>query len=977
MSDIFGTPDQPVQPAPERRRRVLVPTLVTVAVLIFLGSIFTNIYTDRLWFSSVGYTDVFTKVLLTRIGMFAVFGLVFALVVMGSAYLAWRFRPENPPARRDDPAVRYRQALSPILRPVTIVGALVLAAFAGSVAQGQWQTFQLWRAGGSFGVTDAHFSRDIGFFVFDYPWFRFLSTFGFTTLIIAFVVTAFTLYVFGSIRVMGGIRVTRAAQVHLSVLVGIGLLLRAFGYYLDRFGYAVGNSSLFDGIGYTDAMARIPARNVLAIVAIVVALLFFAMIFLKSWTLPGLGLAGLLLASIVIGGIWPYAMQSFQVRPSEPDREGPYIAKNIEATREAYGVADSETEDYTAKTELTPEELAGSAESRVSSRLLDPTLISDAFQQLQQVRGYYTVPSTLDVDRYLLDGSDVPQDVIIAAREVDLAGLQESQRTWSNDHTVYTHGYGVIAAYGNQRCEQGEPVWAVQDIPPVGQIETDIPPRIYFGENSPSYSIVGRPAGADPIEVDIPRGGSSATDDGGTDGDAQATQNTYDGEGGVGIGNLFRQVLYAVKFNEPNIVLSDRVNSNSKILYDREPRQRVEKVAPWLTVDGDVYPAVVDGRVVWIVDGYTTSNSYPYSEHRSLRTATADTLTQNSAQAALPSDEINYMRNSVKAVVDAYDGSVVLYQWDEDDPILKAWMKVFPDTVEKKSDISEDLLRHLRYPVDLFKVQRDVLARYHVTDAQTFYEDGERWRVPSDPTQSGDSGVLQPPYYLTMSRPGANETPNFSLTSVFLPNSRQNLASFVSVNSEASSDDYGTMQILQLPSDTQVPGPSQIANQFETDSAVTQALLPFAQSNEARILRGNLLTLPVGGALLYVQPVYIQRSAGDGSFPVLQFVAVSFGEDVGFGTTLEDALANALGLQPPDIPTDTEEPPPSNDDDVAQPPADTGGKTTAQWLAEASAAYNAAQDALAAGDLSGYQSKIDEMNAAINGATESLNQPAS
>ncbi|GAA1724767.1 UPF0182 family protein [Aeromicrobium alkaliterrae] len=976
MSDIFGVPDQPAQaPTPERRRRVLVPTLVTVAVLIFLGSIFTNLYTDRLWFSSVGYTDVFTKVLLTRIGMFAVFGLLFALVVVGSAYLAWRFRPENPPARRDDPAVRYRQALSPILRPVTIVAALLFTAFAGSVAQGQWQTFQLWRAGGSFGISDAHFSRDVGFFVFDYPWLRFLTTFGFTTVIIAFVVSAFVLYVFGGIRVLGGIRFTRAAQVQLSVIVGFGLLVRAFGYYLDRFGYAVGNSSLFDGIGYTDAMARIPARNVLAIVAIVVALLFFAMIFLKSWTLPGLGLGGLLLASIVIGGIWPYAMQSFQVRPSEPDREGPYIAKNIEATRDAYDVADSQTEDYTAATELTPEELAGSAESRVSSRLLDPTLISDAFQQLQQVRGYYTVPETLDVDRYLLEGSDIPQDVIIAAREVDLAGLQESQRTWSNDHTVYTHGYGVIAAYGNQRGEQGEPVWAVQDIPPVGQIETDIPPRIYFGENSPSYSIVGRPDGADPIEVDIPRGGGGGDDAAGTDGDAQATQNTYDGEGGVAVGSLFHKLLYAVKFNEPNIVLSDRVNENSKILYDRHPRDRVEKVAPWLTVDGDVYPAVVDGRVVWIVDGYTTSNSYPYSEHRSLRTATADTLTQTSAQAALPTDEINYMRNSVKAVVDAYDGSVKLYAWDEDDPILEAWMKVFPDTVEKKSEISDDLMSHLRYPVDLFKVQRDVLARYHVTDAQTFYEDGERWRVPSDPTQGSDSNVLQPPYYLTMSRPGENETPNFSLTSVFLPNSRQNLASFVSVNSEATSEDYGTMQILQLPSDTQVPGPSQIANQFQTDSAVTQALLPFEQSSEARILRGNLLTLPVGGALLYVQPVYIQRSASEGTFPVLQFVAVSFGESVGFGTTLEDALANALGLQPADVPTDVEDPEPDDGGDGGTDGGDAApAKTTSQWLTEASAAYNAAQQALAAGDLAGYQTQIDAMNTAIVGAQESLNQ---
>ena len=980
MSDIFGS-DRPTTPPPNRSRRVLVPTLVTVALLLFLGSIFTSIYTDRLWFKSVGYGEVFRTVLLTRVGLFLALGLLFAGFVVLNVWLAHRFRPDNPPARRDDPAFRYRQALSPILRPVIIVMGLVLTAFAGSVAAGQWQTFQLWRAGGSFGITDAHFNKDVGFYVFDYPWLRFLTSFSFTMLVITILIVAFVHYVFGGLRMVGrGPRLSRVAQVQVALLVGIAVLTRAFSYYLDRYGMAVGNSALFDGIGFTDANARIPGRNILVVVAILCALLFLAMIVLRSWVLPGIGLGMLLLTSILIGGIWPYAMQSFQVRPSEPDKEGEYIARNIEATRDAYDVADSEVRDYTASTELTPEELSQSAESRVSSRLLDPTLISDAFQQLQQVRGYYTVPDTLDVDRYVLEGNELPQDVIIAAREVDLDGLQEGQRNWANDHTVYTHGYGVIAARGNQRGSQGEPVWVQRDIPPVGEIETDIPPRIYFGENSPTYSIVGRPDGAEPIEVDIPRGGGTTAsdeepaEDEGTDGEAQATQNTYDGEGGVPVGNFFHKALYAVKFAEPNIVLSSRVNENSKILYDREPRERVQKVAPWLTVDGDVYPAVVDGRVVWIVDGYTTSNSYPYSEHRSLQEATADTLTQGTAQAALPTDEINYMRNSVKAVVDAYDGSVKLYEWDTEDPLLKAWMKVFPGVVEDKDEIGESLMSHLRYPVDLFKVQRDVLARYHVTDAQTFYEDGERWRVPGDPTQGSDSNVLQPPYYLSMSRPG-QEDPAFSLTSVFLPNSRQNLASFVSVNSESSSEDYGKMQILQLPSDTQVPGPSQIANSFQTDRGVTQALLQFEQSEQARILRGNLLTLPVGGALLYVQPVYIQRTASEGTFPVLQFVAVTFGEDVGFGPTLEEALNVALGLQPGQVPADTgDDAGDGADQGGADPGGDAPAKTTAEWLAEASAAYNAAQDALEAGDLAGYQRQIDAMNAAIVGAQDSLGQ---
>jgi uncharacterized membrane protein (UPF0182 family) len=425
--------------------------------------------------------------------------------------------------------------------------------------------------------------------------------------------------------------------------------------------------------------------------------------------------------------------------------------------------------------------------------------------------------------------------------------------------------------------------------------------------------------------------------------------------------------LYAFKFAEPNIILSNRVNSASKILYDRHPRDRVEKVAPWLTVDGDTYPAVVDGKVVWIVDAYTTSNSYPYSEHRSLRAATDDTLTQGRAQAALPTDQVNYMRNSVKAVVDAYDGSVKLYQWDTKDPVLKTWMKVFPDAVEPKSAIKESLLEHLRYPVDMFKVQRDVLREYHVTDAQTFYEGGERWKVPEDP--AGRQASLQPPYYLSITTPGkgAPETPQFSLTTVYLPNSRQNLASFVSVNSEATSDDYGTMRILQLPSETQLDGPSQIANKFSSDRGVTQALLQFRQS-DADVLNGNLLTLPVGDGLLYVQPVYIKRAAIEGTYPVLQFVAASFGEDVGFGQTLDEALRVALGLEPGSAP---------EEETGGDTGGETGGETAkspSELLAEASDRYNEAQDALKEGDLATYQRKINEMNDRIEDAQKALEQ---
>ncbi len=968
MSDLFGAPPpQAPRPSADRKRKVLVPTLVTLAALLFLGSIFTSVWTDRLWFGALGFGGVFSTLISTRVILFLVLGLIFGAVVLANIVIAYRMRPATAPARRDDPAYRYRVALTPIIKPVFGAAAVVLGIFAGSVATGRWQDFLMWRNGTPFGKKDAHFGKDISFYVFDYPWFRFLVSYGFALIVVSVLLVAFVHYVYGGIRIAGrGSKFTNAARAHLAILVGIGVLIRAVSYYLDRFGLAISSSGLVDGITYTDANARIPSKNILIAVAIVCALLFFASVFFKSWMLPGIGLGLLVLTSILIGGIWPALMQSFQVDPSEPDKEAPYIKRNIAATRDGFDVSAVKPQNYTAKTALTPGELTQSAESRVSSRLLDPTLVAPAFEQLQQVRGYYSVAPTLDVDRYKLPGNDQPQDIVIAARELDLNGLQPSQRNWANDHTVYTHGYGVIAALGNKRGDQGEPVWVVKDIPSVGDIKITTPPRIYFGQNSPDYSIVGRPKGAAPIEVDTPRGG-------GESGDAKenATQNTYDGKGGVGIGNIFTKSLYAFKFGEPNIVLSNRVNENSKILYDRNPRERVNKVAPWLTADGDPYPAVVEGRVVWIVDAYTTSNSFPYSQRRSLAKATSDTQTEGGAQAVLPQDEVNYMRNSVKAVVDAYDGSVKLYQWDTKDPLLKTWMKVFPDAVEKKSEISEPLKEHLRYPVDLFKVQRDVLKEYHVTDAQTFYEGGERWKVPEDPASEGNA--LQPPYYLSVSRSG-QETPQFALTTVYTPNSRQNLAAFVSVGSEASDDKtYGKFQILQLPSETQVPGPSQIANQFQSDRGVSQALLQYKQAG-TEVLYGNLLSLPVGDGLLYVQPVYIRRTAQEGTYPVLQFVIASFGDAVGYGQTLDEALRAALGLGAGNAGNESDNGKTGTDKGTTGDKPQAEPKSATEALDRATSEYDKAQEALKKGDLAEYQKRINAMNGAIEDAKSAIDK---
>jgi uncharacterized protein len=936
---------------PSRRPRALIPTLVIVVVLAIMFSIFVEVWTNRLWFDSLGYGGVFTTMFWTKVGLFFIFGGALAAAVVGNAVIAFRTRPILIGDGYRNPTVeRYQDTIDPIRHWVLIGVGVIMFVFAGASAAGHWKTYLLWRNGGPFGQNDVYFGRDIGFFVFGYPWYRFVVSFGFTLLIVTLLVTGATHYLYGGIRLQGrNNRISASAQVQISIIVGIFMLLKAVSYWLDRYGLEISSGHLFTGISYTDAHAVLPAKNILAVIALICALLFFGNVFRPGWMLPVLGLGLLILSSLLIGGIWPAIVQRFQVKPSEPDKESPYISMNIEATRSAFGVADVTPQEYSGISTDSAEQLKAKADALPGVRLIDPKLVSPAFEQLQQQRGFYQMPDVLDVDRYTFNGATTPQDVVIAARELNLDGLNSTQRNWANDHTVYTHGYGVVAAYGDRRSVAGEPVWVQQNLPSIGKL----PPfqqEIYYGETEPDYSIVGAPSGTPPVEFNIPASTESSQDQ----------TSTYQGQGGVSIGSTFNQLLYAAKFWDSSILLSGRVNADSKVIYDREPRDMVMKVAPWLDVDGDAYPAVVDDRLVWVLDGYTTSSDYPMSNQLDFSDATSDSLTtETSAVAGQKSDNINYIRNSVKATVDAYDGTVRLYQWDENDPILKAWMSAFPGTVEPKSSLSTDLIAHLRYPEDLFKVQREVLARYHVTadEPLTFYGASENWEVPADPELNGDQ---QPPYYLTVKVP--DSTPEFSLTSVYVPRNRSNLAAFVAVNADASSDNYGKFTILQLPSNATVSGPSQAANAMQTDTDVTQKLLPYKNAG-TRVLFGNLLTLPVGDEMLYVEPVYTLRE-GTGTYPILQYIVVSLGSggssdegnQVGIGTSFDCALADALGLGTDTCTGGTTTPPPDNGG--GQPPPQGGGTQQQRLtvlLNQAGTYLSQANDALLRGDLAEYQ----------------------
>jgi uncharacterized membrane protein (UPF0182 family) len=693
---------------------------------------------------------------------------------------------------------------------------------------------------------------------------------------------------------------------------------------------------------------------------VVVAILFVITAIVGRWRLPIIGTALLLVSGLLIGSVYPWIVQKFQVEPNVRTLEAPYIERNISATREAYGVASVKEEPYSATTTAAQGALRNDAETTANIRIIDPALVSDSFAQLEQIKQYYQFAPHLDVDRYKIAGKS--QDTVIAVRELNQSNTG-APASWYNNTLVYTHGYGVVAAYGNQRSSDGLPVFLESGIPSTGALGK-FEPRIYFGEDSPTYSIVGGPKGGSKIELDYPAGDQGSN---------QNATTTYSGNGGPKLDSVFKKLIYAIKFQSEQIFLSNGVNTDSQILYNRKPIERVQKVAPYLTLDSDPYPAVVDGKVVWIVDGYTTSANYPYSAIQQLSNAIADTYTPTPEFAL---DNINYIRNSVKATVDAYSGKVTLYAWDATDPILKTWQKIFPSTVKPVSAMSAQLISHVRYPADLFKVQREILGTYHVTDPNTFYSSSDAWVTPNDPVSPASTAKLQPPYYLTMKLPGAT-SPAFSLYSTYIPNStgagtRNILTGYLAADADAGStagkiaSGYGKLTLLALPKQDTVPGPGQVQNNFNTDTAVANQLA-LLQRGDTEVKRGNLLTVPVGGGLLYVQPVYV-KSTAETSYPVLRKILVSFGDKIAFEDTLDAALNSLFGGDSGASAGDggVATTPPATGTTTPTTPATGTDAVLKAALADVQSALTARAAALKSGDLSAYATADQALVAALD-----------
>lgn len=894
---------RPVSLKLSRRSRILLIVAAVIVLALLLGVRLLDTYVDWLWFGEVHARQVFTTEILTRIVLFVAVGLLVGGTLAVSLIIAYRTRPVFVPVSgSDDPLSRYRSMIVARIRLFGIGIPLITGLISGASAMGDWQLVQLFLNGTSFGQKDPQFGLDIGFYAFDMPFVNWLLGWLFITVVISFFGALIAHYIFGGIRLAGrGGQLSGPARAQLAITVGLFVLLKAVEYFFDRYNLLLSDRDmpLFNGATYTDLNAVLPAKLILLCICVICAVAFFAGAFLRNLQLPAIALVLLILSGVLIGVAWPAILDQFSVKPNANDKEATSIQRNMDATRSAFGLQNVKYENYPGKNTATSDAVKADTGTVSNIRLLDPNVLSDTFTQRVGRENFYGFPAKLDIDRYTLNGTT--QDYIVAAKEMKTDGLTGNQTNWINKHLVYTHGNGFVAAPANtidravtdvsdSNTGGGYPIATTSDTTnPTGAgsvggkpgIRVD-QPRIYYGElaNENDYAIVGGTPGKAPGEYDT---------------DSQRNY-LYTGSGGVPLSNWFNRLAFAAEYGERNILFSDAIGDGSKIMYNRDPRDRVSKVAPWLTLDGDPYPAVVDGKIVWIVDGYTTLNNYPYAQQTQLGEATNDSLNGVTKQA---NNSINYIRNSVKATVDAFNGTVTLYSIDDKEPVLNAWEKVFPGLVKPSADISPDLRAHFRYPEDLFKIQRELLARYHVDSPQEFYAQQAFWSVPQDPTEDGSATTAaanvanQPGYYVLADAAGEG-TPTFQLTSGLTGLQRQYLASWMSVSSDAQ--DYGTIRVLRLPpasGSNQVDGPVQVQNRFQSDQQVASDRTLLNNPNVVPIY-GNMITLPVADGFLYVEPVYI-RQRNQLSYPQLARVLVSFGSQVGYAPTLNEALDQVFG----------------------------------------------------------------------------------
>ena len=918
---------------PTRQRRWPAFVIGGIVVLAVLFTVMSTFYIDLLWYREINQSGVFWTELRTKVALGAVFGLLFFGLLYANLLVTRRLAP--PPLRfltpEQEAIERVRLAFEPILGWALPVAAAVLALLVGIGVSRQWQVFLLWRnsSGIDFGNPEQLFDRDPAFYIFSLPWLKFLQGWLFSAFVGVTFLTAIAHFFWGGIRPQARTwaeRVAPATRAHLSVLLGLIMLIKAWGYYLGRYDLLTSRRGVVQGASYTDVNAQLPALNFLIIAAVICAVLFFANIWRQRWALPIIAVIVLGAVSVLLGTAYPAFVQRFRVTPQEFQREQPYIEDNIEGTQRAF---DIEPENIESPPEpgyepvVTGEDLAANQATKDNIRLWRPAILGQNFLSLQRIRNYYEFRD-VDVSRYVLD--DTPRVLMVSGREV----TQSQTTTWQNEHLVFTHGFGAVAAKVNAANSEGAPILELADIPVrnIGGPELD-QPRIYFGEG-----------GSDDTPFVITNSGTPELDYEGA-----PPGYEYEGDGGIEIGNVLQQALFAWRFRDVNLLISGQVLPDSRIMINRSLAARVPKPVPFLTFDADPYLAIVEGRLLWIWDAYTTTDQYPYSESVNLSEATG---------AELDPMLVNYMRNSVKVTVDAYDGTMTYYA-DLDEPIVQVWSRVYPELFTDIDTVSPALNEHLRYPENLFQVQATRYTTYHVSDPSVFYQNQDQWEIAPDPTRgefsqlgttttSLDTAPRLRPYYLLMKAPGEDEE-SFQLVLPFVPKGRQNMVAWLAAGSDPET--YGRLLSLDLPSEENVPGPGIVFSRLNQDPQFSAERTLLSQSGST-VLFGDLLVIPIENSFLYVQPAYV-RADQPAAVPELKFVVVVNGDTVSTGGNLDEALEGAVA----DVEPGGE-----------GPGGGEGGgggevdQTVAELLAEAAQHFEAADAALRDGDLATYEEEI-------------------
>ncbi len=969
-------------PRPPRRVRVpsgrgrVVLVVVAVALFVLVTSLrgIAGFYTDYLWFDSLDQTGVWGGVLGAKIALGVIFTATFFALLWTNLFIADRLAPPFRPAGPEEDLVeRYHELVGRRTGLVRAVTAALFALIAGAGVSSQWNDWILFTNRVDFGVRDELFHRDIGFYVFQLPFLTFVVGWLFAAFVIVLVVTAIAHYLNGGIRVQTPLeRVTPQVKAHLSVLLALLALIKAAGYFLQQYELTGSTRGTVNGATYTDVNVQLPAIRLLLLISLFAFALFIVNIFRRGWVLPVLAVGLWAFVAVVAGGIVPALVQRFRVEPSESSREALYIERNVNATKNALGLDAVTSNDFAADGDLADAELANNADVVRNIRLWDPraNILGRTYQALQAQRSFYRI-SDVDVDRYELDGQTT--QVNISVRELDTDGVQ--QDSWEARHLAFTHGYGVVMSPANAQDTDGRPDLIVSDVPVNVEESTGIEidqPGIYFGQDLSGYVIIDTRR----QEIDF------------QDNEGETQFTAYEGEDGIDIGSFARRAAFALRFGDFNPLFSGNLRESSRILIRRDVEERVRALAPFLDFDADPYPVVIGGEIKWVIDAYTTTSRYPYAQR-----AVRDGLPEGSGL----DHGFNYVRNSVKAVLDAYDGSVTFYIIDPEDPIAEAYRRAFPDLFTTESP-PDALREHFRYPEDLFRVQTNMWGRYHINDADDFYNSNDGWVVARDP---GTTRVVAPtptstaqdpnepaprqdridPYYLLTRLPGEVEE-SFVMLRPFVPISddddRQLLTAFMVARSDP--DDYGQLETFVMPRDNLPDGPGIVAGTISGDVAVSELETLLGQEG-SDLQFGNLLFIPIEQSLLYVQPVYVV--ADQNPVPLLRQVIVEFQGQVSVAPTLREALAGLPQFD--NVPETLEEP-----DQGATPPGDDGADapsdeapsdedaTVSQLLTDAQRLFVEADAALSQSppNFAEYDTKTREARALLDQAADLIEDAA-